>query len=111
MDEMVIARNINVRARDIMKRTIEQAVSLINILDASRRGEESEPGLSPWFLDCIYQAACAAAWLGAAASDPDAQTYASQKTACLDMLKKADKRWRVGGQYYPLCVSATCCLS
>ncbi|KAL7811964.1 fungal-specific transcription factor domain-containing protein [Trichoderma gracile] len=102
VSEMALAREIALRCQAIMKDCIAKAMTFVEVLSEMVKDQESienVASLSPWFLDSIYQCLANLVYLMATSVSADASGYTSQVSLCLELLRKANRRWNVAGAY------------
>lgn len=76
LHEMAIARALTVQCQTMTKETVNKVLVFVDIMSAWLGSDdpmgEAPPSFSPFFLDCIYQAANTLAWMTSGAPPRDA---------------------------------------
>lgn len=96
MAEVAIARELSLYCQETMKEAIAEVLSFINILQ-NRSEVANNDSLSPWFLDCVYQAAANFTYFASTLPHNQALDYLARKKICTDILSRANSRWKVAG--------------
>ena len=99
MANMTLARDISARSQAIIVETTIRALSFID--SVNREITTADINFSPWLLRCVYQTATVVAWLGPATLKYSDQEFSAAKGTCVDLLRRANRKFRAAGQSNP----------
>lgn len=98
VSELALAREIALTCQSIMKDCIVKTMSFLDVVREMIQDADLA-GLSPWFLDSLYQCLANIVYLMATSPAVESSGYPSQASLCLNLLQKANQRWNVAGKF------------